>query len=100
MKISTKLLALLVVSSLPRYSHAFPELPFCPEGGPPGWMNHFRHDRNHYIRQHYPRYATPVYNQPTYYRRGYAPTYSPDHRGRHTYPGPYPRRDYPYHPHR
>ena len=57
-------------------SYAFPEIPFCPAGGPPGWLNHFNYKRDQNIwrlqqrRYHYnslPRQANDYY----------APSYSP-----------------------
>ena len=59
---------------------AFPEMPFCPLGGPPGWANRVLGDRYDY-------YTPPPYynNQP--YWQSY-PQYSP------VYPGGYPYRWY------
>ena len=53
---------------------AFPELPFCPLGGPPGWFNRMTPDNDRYygpppVRGWYPAPYPPVY-QP-----GYLPVY-------------------------
>jgi len=48
-------------------SYGWPELPFCPSGGPPGWMNYFDYKRdknnwrNHFQNQNYQGYySTPA----------------------------------------
>lgn len=54
---------------------SFPELPFCPAGGPPGWFNHFTQNRDYnYPRNRYP-YATVQYYQANPYQ---SQTYAPN----------------------
>lgn len=59
---------------------AFPEIPFCPLGGPPGWANRIFDDRDDY-------YPPPAYYRAPYWQ-GY-PQYSP------VYPDAYSNRWYP-----
>jgi hypothetical protein len=65
-KVLFKFLVILVISSLASASYAFPELPFCPAGGPPGWMNHFNHKHEQNIWRHYYRNNAPAYYYPAY----------------------------------
>lgn len=44
-----KTILVIFVSMLPIDSYAFPEIPFCPAGGPPGWLNHFNYNREQNI---------------------------------------------------
>ena len=86
MKVPLKLSIVLVSALLSTNSYAFPELPFCPGGGPPGWMNHFNYKRDQNIWRHYSQYRNPAYsravNQPVYNAplnytpNNYAPAYS------------------------
>ena len=72
------------LSMLPLDSYAFPEIPFCPAGGPPGWLNHFNHkrDQNIWRLQHrqYQNSSIPRHAS-SYYRPSYQPGFSPDYRG-------------------
>jgi len=109
MKVFFKLFIVLLGLSLSPASHAFPELPFCPAGGPPGWMNYFndKRDQNNW-RRYSQYYATPAYRQPAYYRPAYRPGkqpgYQPAYRAPRNYPSPrfnyrqnyYPVRPAPY----
>lgn len=76
MKVLLKLLIIFVFASLATNSHAFPELPFCPAGGPPGWINYFNDKRDQNIWRHYLQNTAPAYrpnhNMPYNY---YAPPY-------------------------
>lgn len=56
-----KVILILLVSTLSFNANAFPELPFCPMGGPPGWMNRFLN--------HHDYDRPPVFYQP----QGYYP---------------------------
>jgi len=68
-------------------AYAFPEIPFCPGGGPPGWVNYFNDKREQNKWRHYspnydaiqhrgnmqptgnhPRYRQPYKNRPLNYR--------------------------------
>ena len=76
MKVLFKLSIISIAAALSANSHAFPELPFCPAGGPPGWMNHFNYKRDQNIWRHYRpvTYYQPYYNpgfRPFYYKPGY-----------------------------
>ncbi len=79
-------LALLsvVLAGGPAVAVALPEIPFCPLGGPPGWLNRLTDDDDH----HYP---PPYYPPPPV-----APYWSP------VYPAPYvlPYPIYPLNPYR
>jgi hypothetical protein len=46
---------LLIVLPFSMSVCAFPEIPFCPAGGPPGWMNYFdyRQNQNRWAPNHY-----------------------------------------------
>lgn len=66
---------LVLMSMVSTQAAAFPEIPFCPLGGPPGWANRIFNDRDDY----YP--PPPYYGAPHW--QGY-PQYSP------AYPGAYP----------
>ena len=86
-----KLTLAFIALSLPVSTMSFPgfprkELPFCPGGGPPGWMNHFDYKQDQKIRQRYPHYQSP-YLYPYHYRQ--LPHNS-------AYFKPYPYRPYPY----
>ena len=63
---------------------AFPEIPFCPLGGPPGWWNRMVDDDDHHYPPPYypPPPVTPYWNQA--YPYSYVPRYP-------LYPA-YPRR--------
>ena len=81
MKILNKLFVILIISASSTNSYAFPELPFCPAGGPPGWLNHFNFNRDQNIWRRYSRYNSPAYNTgryPGYYGPAYSPAYRPN----------------------
>jgi len=62
MRYLDKCLFVSLILLTPTIAPAYTELPFCPSGGPPGWMNYFdyRQDkknwRNHFRNQNYQRY--------------------------------------------
>lgn len=79
-----KLIFVLLASTISFSVNAFPELPFCPMGGPPGWMHRFldRHDHD----------RPPVFYQPQgYYPRSRA---YPPQIFRYGQPSVVPGRDY------
>ena len=88
MKALLKLLIIFISSVLTANSHAFPELPFCPGGGPPGWMNYFNDKRDQNIRRHYAPQYSPAFRQPSHYNSyyGYNPAARPDHNRPYRYP--------------
>ncbi|MBT8130556.1 MAG: hypothetical protein KJP10_11225 [Gammaproteobacteria bacterium] len=47
---------------------AFPEIPFCPLGGPPGWWNRMVDDDDHYYPPppYYPPLQAAPYQRPHY----------------------------------
>ncbi|MGB5397309.1 MAG: hypothetical protein WBN96_09175 [Gammaproteobacteria bacterium] len=50
------ILILLGLANANAHAFFFPEIPFCPLGGPPGWYNRLaNHDR-------YERYPPPLYS--------------------------------------
>jgi hypothetical protein len=64
------------LSILPLDSYAFPEIPFCPAGGPPGWLNHFNYKRDQNIwrlQQRRYQYNTPYRYVNDYYSPSYGP---------------------------
>jgi hypothetical protein len=79
---------------LPASAMSFPdfprnELPFCPSGGPAGWMNYFDYKRDQNIWRRYPNFQSP-YLRPYYQRSSqkrpsenrqtyYAPAFKPLH---------------------
>jgi hypothetical protein len=70
-KLSVKLLLIISTFTFTIDSLARKEIPFCPAGGPPGWMNYFDHkrDENKWRRYKnippaYNQYYYPVYGQP------------------------------------
>ena len=66
MKMLTMQLLILLSLLMTNTAFAFPEIPFCPAGGPPGWMNYLesRHNQNKwYGRQYPPAYYYSNYNQ-------------------------------------
>ena len=73
-----RLVILLILSVAAKSSYAFPEIPFCPLGGPPGWMNRLTHHHRHYIPPYYPAsysgndYPAAVH-APVAVRPGYRP---------------------------
>jgi len=98
MKVPIKLFIIITAITLSSASHAFPELPFCPAGGPPGWMNYFNDKRDQNLWQRYHRYPPPAYRQPVYYRPNYNPPakfWAPNYNYRRNYypasPAPYRR---------
>lgn len=62
-RVVRKRLLIVLVMVIPVNVNAFPEIPFCPLGGPPGWMNRMF---NHHHRPVY--YAPPVYVYPPGYQ--------------------------------
>ena len=60
----TAILALLAAGILPASAMAdFPEIPFCPLGGPPGWFNRLKGDDHRYYPpppRYYPAQARPA----------------------------------------
>lgn len=85
MKALLKLFIIVVAGTFTTRISAFPELPFCPAGGPPGWLNYFndKRDKNIWRRYsrynpygqnagRYPGYLVPVYG-PSYMRYNYVP---------------------------
>jgi hypothetical protein len=58
------LLLLLGLATTNAHAFFFPEMPFCPLGGPPGWFN--RITNNHHSYRHYPprMYSPAPYYQP------------------------------------
>lgn len=64
------LLVPLLLISLEAKAFFFPEIPFCPLGGPPGWANRIFNDDYH-------RYPPPGYWYGPYQRAyPYAPAYA------------------------
>jgi len=54
---------------------AFPEIPFCPLGGPPGWFNRIAGDNDRYY------WRPPVHaNYPQPYQPAYLPGYNTGYR--------------------
>ncbi len=49
----------------------FTELPFCPSGGPPGWMNYFDHKRDQNIWRQ--RNYRPHHYPASFYQGNYGP---------------------------
>ena len=85
MKVLFKLSIIFIITSLSANSYAFPELPFCPAGGPPGWMNHLNHKRDQNIWRHYLQNASPAYFRPN---NGYTPAYLPNYNRPYNYSTP------------
>jgi len=54
-------LLLVALMSSPATVLAFPEIPFCPLGGPPGWFNRMSGDYRHYPNR--PVWYPPPYQQ-------------------------------------
>jgi hypothetical protein len=89
MKALLKLFIIVVAGTFVATTSAFPEFPFCPAGGPPGWFNYFndKHDKNIWRRYsqynpyiqnagRYPGYPVPAYG-PAYLQNNYLqPPYS------------------------
>jgi hypothetical protein len=77
MEVLIRLLLALFSLLLTVESQAFPELPFCPAGGPPGWFNRLTHHRDHNRWYRNMQYNTPQYYQPAYISsQPYTPAYS------------------------
>ena len=79
-----RLSLIFIALSLPTSAMSFPgfprnELPFCPGGGPPGWLNHFDYKRDQNIRRRYPAYQSPFlrpyYNRPPPHNAAYNRAY-------------------------
>jgi len=78
MKTLFSLLITLLSLSFTSPSFAFPELPFCPAGGPPGWLNRFTHNHDHYRWRNQNTYRTPQHYRPAYNQPGpYTPVHIP-----------------------
>ena len=72
------LFALLLSLSFTSSSFAFPELPFCPAGGPPGWFNRLTQNNDHYRWRNHNGYGAPQHYRPAYnQQRPYTPVYNP-----------------------
>ena len=54
-------LFLVALMFSPASVQAFPEIPFCPLGGPPGWFNRMSGDYRHYPNR--PVWYPPPYQQ-------------------------------------
>ena len=68
---SVKLLLIISTLCFSIDSQARKEIPFCPAGGPPGWMNYFDHERDRNKWKRYNKippadnkFYYPVYGQP------------------------------------
>ena len=79
MKTSFKLFTILITGIISPNSYAFPELPFCPAGGPPGWLNYFNDKRDQNNWRRYSRYNYAL-QRSSRYPSYYGPAYSPMHR--------------------
>lgn len=91
MKVSLKFLITFIATVLAAESYAFPELPFCPAGGPPGWMNYFNDKRDQNIWRQHSRYPSPAFRRPAYNSPAYN-SYKPNFRSNYNYsPAPYNR---------
>ena len=53
MQLLAQYLLIVITITLSTNSLARSEIPFCPAGGPPGWMNYFDYKRDRNIRQYY-----------------------------------------------
>ena len=62
--------ALLTLTFLPLSTNlsAYPEIPFCPAGGAPGWMNYIDYKRN---QKRWQNNNYPVYSPATTYTGNY-----------------------------
>lgn len=60
-----KIFLVCLATTMPEAGFARKELPFCPGGGPPGWMNYFdyKRDQNIWRQQNYQPYS----NHPSSY---------------------------------
>jgi hypothetical protein len=72
----TVLVSLLAYASVTGAT-SFPEVPFCPFGGPTGWMNRITGYDDY---GGYNRYPPPVYYPSPYYQPGWRPVMQPDPR--------------------
>lgn len=79
MKITLNSVIILLLSTFSTSGYAFPELPFCPAGGPTGWLNHFNYKRDQNIWRRHSQYRPAVYNKRRY-PGYYYPAYNPVHR--------------------
>lgn len=88
MKIFLNTLFLLVSASLSSSIFAYPEIPFCPAGGAPGWMNYLDYKRNQNSWQH-SQYASryPALNHTRFNQ--YGPNYTPHINRQNTAPAAY-----------
>lgn len=66
--VSSKIFIICLITTASQSSSARNELPFCPSGGPPGWMNYFDNKRDQNIRRHQ---NYPSYNYRPWYRSDY-----------------------------
>ncbi len=82
MRTSAHIILLFLIASLPTSSFAMKEFPFCPSGGPQGWMNYFEHRHNKNLWQQYNQYQ----HNRSYMPENYLPAYSYDY-GYNGYPG-------------
>ncbi len=90
-----KLALVLIALSLPTTAMSFPgfprkELPFCPGGGPSGWLNYFDYKRDQNIRRRYQNYQHP--NLQSYDNK------SRPHRSAYSRPYPYSPHSHSYGP--
>ena len=69
MKALIHALLTLTFLSLSTNLSAYPEIPFCPAGGAPGWMNYIDYKRNQNKWQHnrYPNYSPATTYTGNYY---------------------------------
>ena len=88
MKTFLNTIIFLVSASLSPNIIAYPEIPFCPAGGAPGWMNYMDYKRDQNIWQHnnyasrYPPLNYARFNQ-------YGPNYTPHIIRQNTAPAAY-----------
>lgn len=66
MRIPLKLFIAFTTLSLSLNGYAFPELPFCPAGGPTGWLNYFNYKRDQDNWRRYSWLSPSAYNTVSY----------------------------------
>ena len=82
MRTPAQFFLLFLIATLSTSSYAMKEFPFCPSGGPQGWMNYFENKRDQNRWQQYIQFQ----KNRSYIPENYLPAYSQNY-DYNSYPG-------------
>jgi len=85
MRTPAQIFLIFLIATLSTSSYAMKEFPFCPSGGPQGWLNYFEYKRDQNRWQKYMQYQ----QNRSYIPENTLPAYGENY-GYNSYPGSYP----------